>query len=533
MLSQHCLTTSWRMRGTCSFYEMECPCPSLSVHCVSHGAMTAVTAENGDIFGGQSYRHLAGFRRASKWLCFLTTCLAFALGVGVGVALLPVLYGSSPFVNEISNNSTVMASWPIVQDSPTPTIVDVPLNLSLTKRNTSSIPVRMSARMKTHLSKKEKERQQSTRRKTLDLKSNLTDVNSTTEEDAATVDVVSFVQPQTAWTPAANEDGRKLTTVLGEAVKGIFWSQEVEDILPTGFDERNAKEWRDFSHQSSVQRVEEGCGRMQNRLVTFENGRQSCCRYRQNYDQIQGEIFSFYLSRLLGLRNLPPSSVGLVRPRERQWMNVQSSLSQAQWAENRPVVYTQFLNDLEPAYIPVQFRGRNRHLNPMDVQHHRLQENVDRNELITLAQWSDLLIFDYLTANLDRMVNNLYNMQWNPAMMDSPAHNLARDSRTGLLVFLDNESGLLHGYRLLDKYDIYHKSLLDSLCVFRRTTVESLRQLQSQKNVGNLLRDMLKTRDQSVVDFLPFLPEKSIKTLNYRIEQVLDQVAKCQSLYGS
>ncbi len=272
---------------------------------------------------------------------------------------------------------------------------------------------------------------------------------------------------------------------------------------------------------------------MQNRLVTFENGRQSCCRYRQNYDQIQGEIFSFYLSRLLGLRNLPPSSVGLVRPRERQWMNVQSSLSQAQWTENRPVVHTQFLNDLEPAYIPIHFRGRDRHLNPLDVQHHRLQEKVDRSELITLAQWSDLLIFDYLTANLDRMVNNLYNMQWNPAMMDSPAHNLARDSRTGLLVFLDNESGLLHGYRLLDKYDIYHKSLLESLCVFRRTTIESLRQLQSQKNVGHLLRDMLKTRDQSVVDFLPFLPEKSIKTLNYRIEQVLDQVAKCQSLYGS
>jgi|694.fasta_scaffold107779_3 four-jointed box protein 1 len=501
--------------------------------------MTAGTAENGDAFGGQSYRHVAGNRRASKWLCFLTTCLAFALGVGVGVALLPVLYGSSPFVNEINNNSTaVMTPWSIVPDS-SPTIADGPLNLT-SKGNTSSIPVRMSPlKMKAHLTKKEKERQ-STRRKTLDLKSNLTDVNSTTEEEdaaaAATVDVVSFVQPQTAWTslPAANEDGRSLTTtVLGEAVKGIFWSQEVEDSLPTGFDELNAKEWRDFSHQSSVQRVEEGCGRMQNRLVTFENGRQSCCRYRQNYDQIQGEIFSFYLSRLLGLRNLPPSSVGLVRPRERQWMNVQSSLSQAQWTENRPVVHTQFLNDLEPAYIPVQFRGRDRHLNPLDVQHHRLQEKVDRSELITLAQWSDLLIFDYLTANLDRMVNNLYNMQWNPAMMDSPAHNLARDSRTGLLVFLDNESGLLHGYRLLDKYDIYHKNLLESLCVFRRTTVESLRQLQSQKNVGHLLRDMLKTRDQSVVDFLPFLPEKSIKTLNYRIEQVLDQVAKCQSLYGS
>lgn len=500
----------------------------MPVQCLSQGAMTAATAESGDIFGSQPYHHLAGFHRTSKWICFLTTCLAFALGVGVGIAL-PMLYASSSVINEI-NNSTVMASWSIIQDSPTMTHLS--FNLTSTERNTSSIPVRMSTRMKAHFSKKEREMQST--RKTLDVKSILTDFNSTNEEDeAVTVDVVSFVQPQTSWVSAANEDGRSRAAVLGEAVKGIFWSHAVEAILPTGFDERNAKEWHDFTHQSSIQRVEEGCGRMQNRLITFENGRKSCCRYRQNYDQIQGEIFSFYLSRLLGLRNLPPSTLGLVRPLERQWINVQSSLSQAQWIEDRPVVYTQYLNDLEPASIPAQFRGRNRHLNPLDVQHHKLQGNDDRNELITLAQWSDLLIFDYLTANLDRMVNNLYNMQWNPSMMDSPTHNLARDSRTGLLVFLDNESGLLHGYRLLDKYEMYHKSLLDSLCVFRRSTVESLRLLQSKKNVGNLLRDMFETRDQSLLDFLPFLPEKNIKTLNYRIEQVLDQVAKCQSHFGS
>ena len=503
--------------------------PSHSIQCVSQNIMTAATAECGDMFVNRSYQHLASSHRGSKWLCFLTTCLAFAFGVGVGIAL-PVIYASSSVVNEI-NNSTLLASWSIVQDSST--MVHLPFNLTSIKRNMSSIPVRKSARMKTHLNKQQREIQQSTRQ-ALDTKEPiLTDVNSTNDVEAVTVDVVSFVQPQTSWVPAGNEDGRNVTTVLGEAVKGIFWSHVVEDILPIGFDERNAKEWRDFSHQSSIQRVEEGCGRMQNRLITFENGRKSCCRYRQNFDQIQGEIFSFYLSRLLGLRNLPPSSLGLVRPFESKWIRVQSSLSQAQWIEDRPVVYTQYLNDLEPAYIPLQFRGRNRHLSPLDVQHHKLQENVDRNELTTLAQWSDLLIFDYLTANLDRMVNNLYNMQWNPAMMDSPAHNLARDPKTGLLVFLDNESGLLHGYRLLNKYEIYHKSLLDSLCVFRRSTVESLQRLQSKKNVGKLLREMLETNDQPLLEVLSFLPEKSIKTLNYRIEQVLGQVTKCQSLYGS
>jgi len=131
------------------------------------------------------------------------------------------------------------------------------------------------------------------------------------------------------------------------------------------------------------------------------------------------------------------------------------------------------------------------------------------------------------------MVNNLYNMQWNPQMMDSPAHNLARDTRTGLLVFLDNESGLLHGYRLLDKYEVYHKSLLDSLCVFRRSTVAALKSLQSKRDAGDRLRRLFDTHDAALTDFLPFLPDKSVKTLNHRIDRVLDQVQKCQSLYAS
>ncbi|KAI9560675.1 hypothetical protein GHT06_011625 [Daphnia sinensis] len=522
MLSLQYLTTSLRMRRTSSLFDME---PSLSVQCVSRDP--AVTAESGGMFGGQQQQqqHATGFHRASRWLCYLTTCLAFILGVGVGVAL-PMIYASSAGNTEINN--TMITSWPMVAESPI--IVHLPLNVTGT--NGSAATTRPPAKSKWQLRKKEKH--MLTAQRQMSLKSSQPDAGAlSAEEDATAADVVSFVQPQTSWTATASDAPQQATTIVADAVKGIFWSRAVEDVLPTGFDEQNAKEWRDFSHQNPIIRVEEGCGRMQNRLITFEGGRQSCCRYRQNYDQIQGEIFSFYLSQLIGLRNLPPSSLGLVRPLDRQWINVQSSLNQAQWTEDRPVVYTQFLNDLEPAYIPVQFRGRDRHLNPSDVQHHKLEDKAERDELITLAQWSDLLVLDYLTANLDRMVNNLYNMQWNPAMMDSPAHNLARDSRTGLLVFLDNESGLLHGYRLLDKYEIYHKSLLDSLCVFRRSTVDSLRQLQSNKNVGNLLRHMFETRDPSLLDFLPFLPEKSIKTLNYRIDQVLDQVAKCQSLYGS
>ena len=306
---------------------------------------------------------------------------------------------------------------------------------------------------------------------------------------------------------------------------GVYWGRSVEDALPSGFEESEAESWRRFARKTPVVRVEEGCGRMQNRLLTFEDGTRSCCRYRQNTDQIQGELFSFYLGRLLGLRNLAPSSLALVRLRDPLWSRVRPQLSLAQWNEERAVVLTRFVPALEPAHIPTSLRTSARRLHPPDIR--------DASDVVELAQWSDLIVFDYLTANLDRVVNNLYNLQWNPAMMDAPAHNLAREPNSGLLVFFDNESGLLHGYRLLDKYENYHGTLLEALCVFRKSTSDVIKRLHEDKNVGLLLQSRFEQSDPEFRDFLPSLPEKSIKILNERIERVYDQIRQCERLYAT
>lgn len=152
--------------------------------------------------------------------------------------------------------------------------------------------------------------------------------------------------------------------------------------------------------------------------------------------------------------------------------------------------------------------------------------------LTELAQWSDLILFDYLTANLDRVVNNLYNLQWNPAMMDAPAHNLAREPNSGLLIFFDNESGLLHGYRLLGKYEAYHGALLQSLCVFRRSTADVIKRLHRNRDVGTLLQERFDVSDPEFRDFLPSLPDKSIKILNERIDRVHEQITHCERQYA-
>ncbi|XP_014251372.1 extracellular serine/threonine protein kinase four-jointed [Cimex lectularius] len=303
-------------------------------------------------------------------------------------------------------------------------------------------------------------------------------------------------------------------------VDGIFWGEEIEKALPTGYGEPEAERWRRFVRNNPVIKIEEGCGRMQNRLLTFEDGTRACCRYRQNTDQIQGELFSFYLGRLLGLNNLAPSALGVVQSRDPVWSKVRAQISLAQWSEEKPVVLTKFIDDLQPALIPRSLRTHDRKLHPQDV-------TSDRNKSVELAQWSDLIIFDYLTANLDRVVNNLYNLQWNPGMMDAPAHNLARHSRSNLLVFFDNESGLLHGYRLLDKYESYHSVLLNALCVFRRSTVDAVERLRHDKDLGRRLDEWL----ASERDLVPGLPDRSLKILKDRLNRVHDQVEWCRKQY--
>ncbi|CAH2002683.1 unnamed protein product [Acanthoscelides obtectus] len=319
---------------------------------------------------------------------------------------------------------------------------------------------------------------------------------------------------------------------------GIYWGKNVEKALPEGYREEKHELWGDYVKKAVVIKMENGCGRMQNRLVTFADGLKGCVRYRQNTDQIQGELFSFYLAKILDLPNLAPSTVSVVDLKQPLWQNIRNEIASAQWNSNRPIVLTQFISNLNAANIPAVFKPAERHLNKFDVMNITKNKILDPDDLIRnfveLAQWSDLIIFDYLTANLDRIVNNLYNYQWNANIMDAPAHNLAKKSDSSLLVFLDNESGLLHGYRLLKKYEIYHSILLENLCIFRRHTADKIKQLKVQGNIGYLLRALFeKQNSDTVKDILPTIPDKSVKILNERIDKVYQQILKCESEYSN
>lgn len=348
----------------------------------------------------------------------------------------------------------------------------------------------------------------------------------------------AYLQGQTDYSGSQQSDGSSGTSPAKEAVirnresakspdvvDGVFWSKTTERKCPGGFTEEDQKGWKNKIDKTKVVKLETGCGRMQNRMATFKDAAQACVRYRLNTDQIQGEIFSFYLSKLLGIDNVPPSSLHLVNTIDDRWRTVTGEIANSKWADDKVVIFTQFVEGLKPSYIPVEFRGEDRKLHPKQD----LMNSKGPEDLCDLVQWSDLIIFDYLTANLDRVVNNMFNKQWNPNMMNTPAHNLERTSN-GRLIFLDNESGLFHGYRLLDKYASYHRTLLDSLCVYRNSTARAIERLHHSGSVGEELNKMF-SQNEELYNHIPRLPQKNAKILQQRIADVYEQIQTCKKQY--
>nr|XP_020638532.1 four-jointed box protein 1 [Pogona vitticeps] len=149
------------------------------------------------------------------------------------------------------------------------------------------------------------------------------------------------------------------------------------------------------------------------------------------------------------------------------------------------------------------------------------------SELVELVQWSDLILFDYLTANFDRLVSNLFSLQWDPRVMHRATSNLHRAPNGGL-VFLDNEAGLAHGYRLLAMWDKYNEPLLRSVCVFREATAQKVRDLHRHRNAAAELLRLYRTQEP-LAELLGFLSDQQAQLLQDRIDLVHKHILHCKA----
>ncbi|KAK1335686.1 hypothetical protein QTO34_003479 [Cnephaeus nilssonii] len=326
-------------------------------------------------------------------------------------------------------------------------------------------------------------------------------------------------------------DGRPRPGELAVVHGGVFWSRGLEEQVPRGFSEAQAAAWLQAARGARVVALERGgCGRSSNRLARFADGTRACVRYGINPEQIQGEALSYYLACLLGLqRHVPPLALSRVEARGAQWAQVQEELRAAHWTEGSVVSLTSWLPNLTDVVVPAPWRSEDGHLRPLRAAGGELA-NRSQEELVDLVQWTDLILFDYLTANFDRLVSNLFSLQWDPRVMQRATSNLHRGPG-GALVFLDNEAGLVHGYRVAGMWDKYNEPLLQSVCVFRERTARRVLELhRGQDAAARLLR--LYQHHEPRFPELAELAHPHAQLLQRRLDFLAKHILHCKAKYG-
>lgn len=308
---------------------------------------------------------------------------------------------------------------------------------------------------------------------------------------------------------------------------GIFWSRPLEAQVPPGFSAEETASWLRAAREARVVSLERGgCGRSSNRLARLSDGSRACVRYGINPEQIQGEALSYHLAEVLGIQErLPPLALSRVDTRGGQWAQVRDELRGSHWAEGAVVSLAQWVDNLTDVVAPAPWRAEaGRRLQTLAAGELR---GLGPAQLVELVQWSDLILFDYLTANFDRLVSNLFSLQWDPRVMHRATSNLLRAPNGGL-VFLDNEAGLVHGYRLLAMWDKYNEPLLRSVCLFREATAQRVRELHRLRNAAAELHRLYRTREP-LAETLGFLSDQQAQLLQDRVDLVHKHILHCKA----
>ncbi|XP_047453207.1 four-jointed box protein 1 [Mugil cephalus] len=314
---------------------------------------------------------------------------------------------------------------------------------------------------------------------------------------------------------------------LGSPVEnGIFWSGWLEDFLPAGFTEGYARAWRERARTYRVVKLEPGCGRISNRLATFADGTKACVRYGINADQVQGETLTYYLASLLGITNVPPLILSQLNSDSEQWAAVRTQIDGLHWSDRAVVSLTEWISNLTGVVTPAPLRQESAGLHPV------LEElwNKTTPQLLELMQWTDLVVLDYLTANFDRLVSNLFSLQWDSRVMERDTNNLLRTAQ-GDLIFIDNEAGLVHGFRVLNMWEKYHNTVLSSVCVFRKRTAQRVAELHRRRDSRQKLLELYRD-SEPLSQELGFLSDEHAGILQDRIDRLYKHIIHCRGKYS-
>ena len=314
-------------------------------------------------------------------------------------------------------------------------------------------------------------------------------------------------------------------TVLSyrRAHEGVTWDPAMVKSIPQVFSAEGDRDFIDKAHRLRIINITKGCSDYEKRMLILEDGTKVCSKHRVNYQQLQSELYSFHLSRILNIYNIPPAVLVKIDYTTAQWQDIIGDATKAGLRQGMVVVLTQYIENLLPTYIPDLLQVKSDILLPTNTSFKITTER----KIHQLIQWTNLIMFDYITANSDRVMNALANMQWNPRVIGMPVHNLYETSQ-GSIIFLDNESGFWLGYKLASESENHRrlqKSYITKICIVDGSVLHAIEELL---DTGcDMLHKRVVEYDPMSCRYIPMIKANIIDELENRLTFTVTSINSC------
>ena len=311
----------------------------------------------------------------------------------------------------------------------------------------------------------------------------------------------------------------------------LYWPNDKQWTIQPLFSESEASVFMDKIRSLSVVSLEKGCSTSKplNRLATLEDGTKVCCRILHI-----GNIYSYHLNWLLGLRNVPPITAVRLDLRSERWKSVHDGAKAARWYEGMRIIMEPFIDNLTEVYNLPYFNDNETSILTVPVAEKLPLTPLARKMMV---QWSDMILFDFLIGHTDRIFSNHYAKH----LVDGqPVKNLYK-TPSSKLILIDNDSAFTHGYT----GGIYFKTPKDyemmcaylrRTCAFRQHTIEGILSLERHSNDSGspltVLQNYIKEKDPYTYSVTPTWQKrmKNIeKNMRDRIEEIKSRLLECKS----
>ncbi len=124
-----------------------------------------------------------------------------------------------------------------------------------------------------------------------------------------------------------------------------------------------------------------------------------------------------------------------------------------------------------------------------------------------------------------------------PSILAESVRNLRKVPDTGKMWLIDNESGLLDAYELLykggeigRKFEEFHRKMLRTFCLFRRSTVDRILELAAQSSPDEVLLRFA-SKAEPLLEKMPRTAEFKLFRgyFHTRLKEVATWIQTCQN----